>query len=130
MLGLYIDNRHMFILSVFQPYSLFLIYIYITLLLFFQSTMELAKTHASDPNALKIIFSSIVLECKIFYSLNFQVNHLHWSHLITWILYSIILSLYYYENYFISLTEANYENVVPPWTWLGLNPFSKQSLHY
>ena len=43
----------------------------------FQSTMELAKTHASDPAALKVIFSSIVLECKIFYSLNFQVsNHI------------------------------------------------------
>ncbi|XP_052256836.1 exportin-2-like isoform X3 [Dreissena polymorpha] len=38
----------------------------------FNSTMELAKTHATDPNALKVIFSSIVLECKIFYSLNFQ----------------------------------------------------------
>ncbi|XP_052777226.1 exportin-2-like [Mya arenaria] len=38
----------------------------------FNSTMELAKTHTQDPNALKVIFSSIVLECKIFYSLNFQ----------------------------------------------------------
>lgn len=38
----------------------------------FNNTMELAKTHATDPNALKVIFSSIVLECKIFYSLNFQ----------------------------------------------------------
>lgn len=38
----------------------------------FNNTMELAKTHASDPAALKVIFSSIVLECKIFYSLNFQ----------------------------------------------------------
>ena len=36
--------------------------------------MELAKTHASEPAALKVIFSSIVLECKIFYSLNFQVS--------------------------------------------------------
>lgn len=44
------------------------------MLLYFQSTMELAKTHAKDPNALKVIFSSIVLECKIFYSLNFQVT--------------------------------------------------------
>ena len=35
--------------------------------------MELAKSHEADPNALKVIFSSIVLECKIFYSLNFQV---------------------------------------------------------
>ena len=39
--------------------------------------MELAKTHASDPAALKVIFSSIVLECKIFYSLNFQVSTDH-----------------------------------------------------
>ncbi|KAL4236748.1 Exportin-2 [Mactra antiquata] len=38
----------------------------------FTSTMELAKTHSTDPNAMKVIFSSIVLECKIFYSLNFQ----------------------------------------------------------
>ncbi|ELU00355.1 hypothetical protein CAPTEDRAFT_165697 [Capitella teleta] len=38
----------------------------------FNSTMELAKTHASNPDALKVIFSSLVLICKIFYSLNFQ----------------------------------------------------------
>lgn len=38
----------------------------------FSSTVELAKKHATDPNALKVIFSSIVLECKIFFSLNFQ----------------------------------------------------------
>ncbi|KAK2193331.1 hypothetical protein NP493_15g03058 [Ridgeia piscesae] len=38
----------------------------------FAATMELAKTHAADPNALKIIFSSLVLISKIFYSLNFQ----------------------------------------------------------
>lgn len=38
----------------------------------FINTMELAKEHATDPNALKVVFSSIVLECKIFYSLNFQ----------------------------------------------------------
>ncbi|XP_052087731.1 exportin-2-like isoform X2 [Mytilus californianus] len=38
----------------------------------FNATMEFAKTHAEDPVALKVIFSSIVLICKIFYSLNFQ----------------------------------------------------------
>lgn len=38
----------------------------------FNATMDLAKTHSNDPNALKVIFSSIVLICKIFYSLNFQ----------------------------------------------------------
>ncbi|XP_064605063.1 exportin-2-like [Liolophura sinensis] len=38
----------------------------------FNATMDLAKTHASNPDALKVIFSSIVLICKIFYSLNFQ----------------------------------------------------------
>ncbi|KAL3867833.1 hypothetical protein ACJMK2_040679 [Sinanodonta woodiana] len=38
----------------------------------FCATMELAKTHANEPSALKVIFSSILLECKIFYSLNFQ----------------------------------------------------------
>ena len=36
--------------------------------------MELGKTHASDPEALKMIFSSLLLICKIFYSLNFQVK--------------------------------------------------------
>ncbi|KAJ8305405.1 hypothetical protein KUTeg_015950 [Tegillarca granosa] len=38
----------------------------------FIGTMNLAQIHSSDPNALKVIFSSIVLICKIFYSLNFQ----------------------------------------------------------
>jgi len=38
----------------------------------FNATMELAKTHESNPTALKVIFSSLVLICKIFYSLNFQ----------------------------------------------------------
>ncbi|XP_013392987.1 exportin-2-like [Lingula anatina] len=38
----------------------------------FKATMELATKHASDPKALKVIFSSLVLICKIFYSLNFQ----------------------------------------------------------
>lgn len=34
--------------------------------------MNLAQTHASDVNALKIIYSSLVLVSKVFYSLNFQ----------------------------------------------------------
>lgn len=38
----------------------------------FNNMMGLAETHASDPNALKVIFSSLLLICKIFYSLNFQ----------------------------------------------------------
>ncbi|PVD23451.1 hypothetical protein C0Q70_16723 [Pomacea canaliculata] len=38
----------------------------------FKATMGLASTHANDPAALKVIFSSILLICKIFYSLNFQ----------------------------------------------------------
>lgn len=36
------------------------------------ATMALAQTHANDPNALKIIYHSLVLICKVFYSLNFQ----------------------------------------------------------
>lgn len=34
--------------------------------------MNLAQTHANDVNALKIIYNSLVLICKVFYSLNFQ----------------------------------------------------------
>lgn len=34
--------------------------------------MNLAQTHANDVNALKIIYSSLVLVSKVFYSLNFQ----------------------------------------------------------
>ena len=37
--------------------------------------MDLATTHAADPQALKVIFSSLVIICKIFYSLNFQVSY-------------------------------------------------------
>ncbi|XP_064625610.1 exportin-2-like [Lineus longissimus] len=40
--------------------------------LLFEATMKLAREHASDANALKVVFSSLVLICKIFYSLNFQ----------------------------------------------------------
>lgn len=38
----------------------------------FKATMGLATAHANDPAALRVIFSSILLICKIFYSLNFQ----------------------------------------------------------
>ncbi|ESO05215.1 hypothetical protein HELRODRAFT_99097 [Helobdella robusta] len=34
--------------------------------------MELAQMHASSPDNLRLIYSSIILICKIFYSLNFQ----------------------------------------------------------
>lgn len=34
--------------------------------------MNLAQTHANDVNALKVIYNSLVLICKVFYSLNFQ----------------------------------------------------------
>lgn len=36
------------------------------------ATMNLAQTHANDVNALKVIYNSLVLICKVFYSLNFQ----------------------------------------------------------
>nr|CAI5867494.1 unnamed protein product [Callosobruchus analis] len=36
------------------------------------ATMGLAETHANNVEALKIIYSSLVLICKVFYSLNFQ----------------------------------------------------------
>lgn len=39
----------------------------------FQATMQLADTHATNVAALNVIFSSLVLITKIFYSLNFQV---------------------------------------------------------
>ena len=35
--------------------------------------MELSVTHASNKDAVKLIYSSLVLIAKIFYSLNFQV---------------------------------------------------------
>lgn len=36
------------------------------------ATMKLTETYASDVNALKVIYSSLVLVSKVFYSLNFQ----------------------------------------------------------
>lgn len=38
----------------------------------FVATMQLAETHSSNPAALKVIFSSLVLITKVFYSLNCQ----------------------------------------------------------
>uniref|UniRef100_A0A4W5JLS3 Exportin-2 n=1 Tax=Hucho hucho TaxID=62062 RepID=A0A4W5JLS3_9TELE len=38
----------------------------------FKATIELCQTHATDINALKILFSSLALISKLFYSLNFQ----------------------------------------------------------
>lgn len=40
----------------------------------FQATIELCQTHATDINALKVLFSSLTLISKLFYSLNFQVG--------------------------------------------------------
>lgn len=39
-----------------------------------QATIELCQTHAADVNILKVLFSSLTLICKLFYSLNFQVS--------------------------------------------------------
>lgn len=36
------------------------------------STMQLASTHAQNPSVLKVLFSSLLLICKIFYSLTYQ----------------------------------------------------------
>ncbi|XP_057662320.1 exportin-2 [Diorhabda carinulata] len=36
------------------------------------ATIGLAQTHSNDVNALKVIYNSLVLICKVFYSLNFQ----------------------------------------------------------
>lgn len=41
-----------------------------------QATIELCQTHAADVNILKVLFSSLTLICKLFYSLNFQVSWL------------------------------------------------------
>lgn len=38
----------------------------------FQATMNLTQTHSNDVNALKVIYSSMVLVCKVFFSLNYQ----------------------------------------------------------
>ncbi|KAJ6665630.1 hypothetical protein lerEdw1_002000 [Lerista edwardsae] len=38
----------------------------------FKATIELCSTHANDASALKVLFSSLILIAKLFYSLNFQ----------------------------------------------------------
>uniref|UniRef100_A0A6I8MZ53 Exportin-2 n=1 Tax=Ornithorhynchus anatinus TaxID=9258 RepID=A0A6I8MZ53_ORNAN len=38
----------------------------------FKATIELCSTHSTDASALKVLFSSLVLIAKLFYSLNFQ----------------------------------------------------------
>ncbi|XP_032826379.1 exportin-2 [Petromyzon marinus] len=38
----------------------------------FKATIELCKTHAADVHALRVLFSSLILIAKLFYSLNFQ----------------------------------------------------------
>ncbi|VVC91319.1 unnamed protein product [Leptidea sinapis] len=38
----------------------------------FVATLDLANTHAGNSQALKVIYSSLVLICKVFYSLNYQ----------------------------------------------------------
>lgn len=62
-----------------------------------QATMDLAKKHASDPSALKVIFSSLVLICKIFYSLNFQVMNLTGP-------VSSVVKTYFLINLFVFIT--------------------------
>ena len=52
------------------------------------ATMELAKQHAADKNALKIIFGSLVHICKIFYYLNYQdLPEFFEDNIQTWMLY-------------------------------------------
>lgn len=41
-----------------------------------QATMNLTQVHANNPEALKVIYNSLVILCKVFYSLNFQVSTL------------------------------------------------------
>ena len=40
----------------------------------FQATMNLMQVHANNVDALKVIYSSLVILSKVFYSLNFQVS--------------------------------------------------------
>lgn len=36
--------------------------------------MNLTQVHANNPEALTVIYNSLVILCKVFYSLNFQVS--------------------------------------------------------
>ncbi|XP_013137862.1 PREDICTED: exportin-2 [Papilio polytes] len=38
----------------------------------FVATIELTSTHSNNPQALRVIYGSLVLICKVFYSLNYQ----------------------------------------------------------
>lgn len=38
----------------------------------FEATVQLTVAHANNPEALKVIYSSLLIICKVFYSLNFQ----------------------------------------------------------
>lgn len=49
-------------------------YLELIFLPFLQATIELCQTHGTDVNALKVLFSSLTLISKLFYSLNFQVS--------------------------------------------------------
>lgn len=39
-----------------------------------QATMNLTQVHANNVDALRVIYNSLVILCKVFYSLNFQVS--------------------------------------------------------
>lgn len=41
-----------------------------------QATMNLTEVHAQNAEALKVIYSSLVILSKVFYSLNFQVSNI------------------------------------------------------
>lgn len=38
----------------------------------FQATLELSRVHAANEPALRVIYSSLLLICKVFHSLNYQ----------------------------------------------------------
>ena len=40
--------------------------------IFFKATMNLTNVHAGNEAALKVIYASLTLVCKVFYSLNYQ----------------------------------------------------------
>lgn len=39
-----------------------------------QATMNLTQAHANNVDALRVVYNSLVILCKVFYSLNFQVS--------------------------------------------------------
>eukprot|EP00118_Oscarella_pearsei_P025556 m.308373 g.308373 ORF g.308373 m.308373 type:complete len:973 (+) comp43881_c0_seq1:68-2986(+) len=63
----------------------------------FQNLMALAGQHSADPVALKIIFSSLTLVCKIFFSLNYQdLPEFFEDNMATWM-----------DNFYTLLTSQN-----------------------